>query len=104
MQVWAEPLVKLRVPHIFNLRRDPFERADFNSNTYWDWMVDHVPQLYQCSGSRGGPDREFRQVSASPKGGLIQPRLRDGGIGATHRPRRKPRGESGSQHETASTR
>ena len=46
MNVWAEPLVKLRVPHIFNLRRDPFERADYNSNTYWDWMVDHVPQLY----------------------------------------------------------
>ena len=48
MQVWAEPMVKLRLPHIFNLRRDPFERADFNSNTYWDWMVDHVPQLYEC--------------------------------------------------------
>jgi arylsulfatase len=29
-----------------NLRRDPFERADFNSNTYWDWIVDHAPQLY----------------------------------------------------------
>jgi arylsulfatase A-like enzyme len=43
---WAEPLVKLRLPLIFNLRRDPFERADFNSNTYFDWMVDHVPQLY----------------------------------------------------------
>jgi hypothetical protein len=26
--------------------RDPFERADYNSNTYFDWMVDHVPQLY----------------------------------------------------------
>src|SRR5579872_63751 len=48
MQAWAEPLVKLRVPRIFNLRRDPFERADFNSNTYWDWMVNHVPQLYLC--------------------------------------------------------
>jgi arylsulfatase len=36
----------LRLPHIFNLRRDPFERADFNSNTYWDWIVDHAPQLY----------------------------------------------------------
>jgi arylsulfatase A-like enzyme len=48
MQVWAEPMVKLRLPHIFSLRRDPFERADFNSNTYFDWMVDHVPQLYQC--------------------------------------------------------
>ena len=43
---WAEPFVKLRVPHIMNLRRDPFERAEFNSNTYWDWMVDHVPQMY----------------------------------------------------------
>jgi arylsulfatase A-like enzyme len=48
MQVWAEPMVKLRLPHIFSLRRDPFERADTNSNTYFDWMVDHVPQLYQC--------------------------------------------------------
>lgn len=46
MQLWAEPFVKLRVPHIMNLRRDPFERADFNSNTYWDWMVDHIPQMY----------------------------------------------------------
>jgi len=46
MGQWAEPFVKLRLPHIVNLRRDPFERADFNSNTYWDWMVDHVPQLY----------------------------------------------------------
>jgi arylsulfatase A-like enzyme len=46
MSQWAEPFVKLRVPHIMHLRRDPFERADFNSNTYWDWLVDHVPQLY----------------------------------------------------------
>jgi arylsulfatase A-like enzyme len=46
MRIWQEPLVKLRVPTIINLRRDPFERADFNSNTYWDWMVDHAPQMY----------------------------------------------------------
>ncbi|HWI68026.1 MAG TPA: arylsulfatase [Nitrospiraceae bacterium] len=46
MNQWAEPLVKLRVPHIVNLRRVPFERADFNSNTYWDWVVNHVPQMY----------------------------------------------------------
>jgi hypothetical protein len=46
MAQWAEPFVKLRLPHITNLRRDPFERADFNSNTYWDWIVDHAPQLY----------------------------------------------------------
>jgi arylsulfatase A-like enzyme len=44
--VWAEPFVKLRVPHIFHLRRDPFERAEFNSNVYWKWLIDHVPYLY----------------------------------------------------------
>jgi arylsulfatase A-like enzyme len=43
---WAEPFVKLRLPYIMHLRRDPFERAEFNSNTYLDWMVDHVPQMY----------------------------------------------------------
>lgn len=41
-------MVSMRLPHIFSLRRDPFERADFNSNVYFDWMIDHVPQLYQC--------------------------------------------------------
>jgi hypothetical protein len=46
--VWAEPFVKLRLPHIYHLRRDPFERADFNSNVYWDWLIDHVPYLYMA--------------------------------------------------------
>ena len=41
LQVWAEPFTALRVPKIFNLRTDPFERADITSNTYWDWFLDH---------------------------------------------------------------
>ena len=45
--VWAEPFVKLRVPKMFNLRRDPFERADVDSNTYWDWVFDHVFLMYE---------------------------------------------------------
>jgi len=40
MQIWAEPFVPLRLPKLFNLRTDPFERADITSNTYWDWVVD----------------------------------------------------------------
>jgi arylsulfatase len=28
MAVWAEPFKKLRLPHIFNLRRDPADFAD----------------------------------------------------------------------------
>jgi arylsulfatase len=42
MQIWAEPLVPLRLPKIFNLRTDPFERADITSNTYWDWLIAHA--------------------------------------------------------------
>jgi arylsulfatase A-like enzyme len=42
MQIWAEPYVELRVPKLFNLRTDPYERADITSNTYYDWMVDHI--------------------------------------------------------------
>jgi arylsulfatase len=47
MALWAEPFVTLRLFKIFNLRRDPFERADHNSNTYWDWMIDKAPQGYR---------------------------------------------------------
>jgi arylsulfatase len=39
LQVWAEPFTALRIPKIFNLRTDPFERADVTSNTYWDWYL-----------------------------------------------------------------
>jgi len=42
LQAWAEPFVPLRVPLIFNLRRDPFERAQKTSNTYYDWLIDRV--------------------------------------------------------------
>jgi arylsulfatase A-like enzyme len=42
MRLWAEPFVNLRVPKIFNLRTDPYERADITSNTYYDWLMDHV--------------------------------------------------------------
>jgi arylsulfatase len=42
LRIWAEPFVTLRVPKIFNLRTDPYERADITSNTYYDWMFDHV--------------------------------------------------------------
>ncbi|GBF97564.1 arylsulfatase [Raphidocelis subcapitata] len=42
LRVWAEPYTVLRVPKIFNLRLDPYERADTTSNTYYDWLIDHA--------------------------------------------------------------
>lgn len=44
--IWAEPFTFLRFPKIFNLRTDPFERADVTSNTYFDWMLDRVFMMY----------------------------------------------------------
>ena len=46
MQVWAEPFTKLRLQKIYNLFQDPFERADITSNTFWDWNLNHVGQIY----------------------------------------------------------
>lgn len=42
LQCWLEPFVELRAPKLFHLRRDPFERADENSNTYYDWYLDRA--------------------------------------------------------------
>jgi len=42
MLVWSEPYVNTRMPWLFNLRTDPYERASITSNTYWDWYLDHV--------------------------------------------------------------
>ena len=39
LRIWAEPFTPLRVPKLFNLRTDPFERADVTSNTYYDWYM-----------------------------------------------------------------
>jgi arylsulfatase A-like enzyme len=39
MRIWAEPFTKLRVPKIFDLRSDPYERADITSNTFYDFFM-----------------------------------------------------------------
>ena len=42
LRIWQEPLVSLRFSKLFNLRTDPYKRADITSNTYWDWVLDHI--------------------------------------------------------------
>jgi arylsulfatase len=41
LAIWGEPFVPLRLPKLYNLRTDPFERADVTSNTYYDWFLHH---------------------------------------------------------------
>jgi arylsulfatase len=42
MAVWNEPFIRFRMSKLFDLRADPYERADITSNTYWDWAFDHA--------------------------------------------------------------
>ncbi|MEP0712043.1 MAG: arylsulfatase, partial [Algoriphagus sp.] len=53
LEVWANPFTPLRVPLIFNLRRDPYEFAQITSNTYYDWLVDHLFLLVPAQGIVG---------------------------------------------------
>jgi arylsulfatase A-like enzyme len=46
MALWAEPFTTLRLQKIFNMFQDPFERADITSNTFWDWQLNHVQNMY----------------------------------------------------------
>jgi arylsulfatase len=47
--VWREPFTELRVPLLFNLRRDPYERAQHNANAYNDWFLDRPYVLFGAS-------------------------------------------------------
>jgi arylsulfatase len=40
--VWQEPLVTLRLPKIFDIRMDPFERADHEAMGYEKWRFDRT--------------------------------------------------------------
>jgi arylsulfatase A-like enzyme len=50
LQIWLEPFVELRAPYLLNLRRDPFEKALYGSNTYYDWYIDRAYILTAMQG------------------------------------------------------
>ncbi len=50
MRLWAEPFTALRLPKLFNLRTDPYERADITSNSYYEWFLYHDYLLFAAYG------------------------------------------------------
>ncbi|MGI9264081.1 MAG: sulfatase-like hydrolase/transferase, partial [Gammaproteobacteria bacterium] len=88
MQCWAEPFVALRLPKIFNLRRDPFERADESSNTYWDWVISHAYLIYGMQAIVGAEIENFvkyppRQKAASFNLDAVMRQLEESNAGST---------------------
>jgi len=49
LETWSTPMETMRIPWLYNLRRDPYEFATVTSNTYWDWYLDHVFLLLPAS-------------------------------------------------------
>ncbi|MFO0798501.1 MAG: arylsulfatase [Gemmataceae bacterium] len=86
LRVWAEPFVTLRVPKIFNLRLDPYERADITSNTYYDWLLDRAFMLVPAQDYVGKflatfKDYPQRQKAASFNLDDVLRRLQESGAG-----------------------
>ncbi|MDX9911592.1 MAG: arylsulfatase [Phycisphaerales bacterium] len=67
--VWMEPFTELRVPAMFNLRRDPFEKAQHNANVYYDWVLDHAFILVPMQAAAGKFAQTFIDYPPSQKPG-----------------------------------
>ena len=89
LQLWAEPFVPLRLPKLFNLRRDPFERADENSNGYWNWVIEHVFVIYPMQALAAEQIRSFlefppRQKPAAFNLDAVLEKMQDASGGGLH--------------------
>jgi len=84
LQAWAEPFVPLRVPLMFNLRRDPYERSQLTSNTYYDWLIDRAYLMVPAQAYVGQFLASFksyppRQKAASFSLDQVLAKLQEGG-------------------------
>jgi arylsulfatase len=84
--VWREPFIELRVPLLFNLRRDPFEKSQHNSNTYNDWFLDRVFVLVPLQAMAGNFLRTMKEYPPSQSPGSfnlekIQKQIEEGAKG-----------------------
>lgn len=70
--VWRDPFVQLRIPKVFHLRRDPFERADTDSNGYNNWW-DHKVAIAGALGrvAVGGFVQSFQEFPPRQRPGTF---------------------------------
>lgn len=69
LQIWKEPFVELRAPDLYNLRRDPFEKAKIGSNTYEDWYIDRAFIIIPIQGMAANFLRTMEEFPPSQKPG-----------------------------------
>ena len=81
--VWQQPMVQLRLPMLFNLRSDPFERAQHESGDYVRWFVEHAFVLVPAQAIVAQHLVSFQQFPPRQTARLI---LRRTGHGETQKP------------------
>jgi len=67
--VWQDPMVVLRLPKLFNLRQDPFERADKEGMGYNQWRIDRVFLLAPAGAYVGSWLQSFKEFPQRAKPG-----------------------------------
>ena len=72
-QIWREPFTELRIPLLFNLRRDPFEKAQIDANVYHDWFLDRAFVLVPMQQIAAKFPQVHGRLSAQPDAGILQP-------------------------------
>jgi arylsulfatase len=69
LDVWQEPFVTLRLPKIFNLRSDPFEKGDLVGMDYAHWRMDRLFLLVPAQQYVGQFLASFKEFPPSQKVG-----------------------------------
>ena len=87
LEVWQEPFVTLRLPKIFDLRADPFERADRESIGYSRWRIDRTYVLVPAQAIVGNFLKTFKAYPPRQKPGSfsidqVLAKLQTGGTGS----------------------
>ena len=87
LRIWGGAVRQPAGSEIFNLRTDPYERADITSNTYYDWLLDHAFQLVPAQAYVGQflmtfKDYPQRQKAASFNLDEVMQKLKEGGGGS----------------------
>jgi arylsulfatase len=67
--VWQEPLVPLRLPKLFTVRADPFERADHEGMGYARWRIDRAFVLVPAQAFIGNWLTSFKDFPPRQKPG-----------------------------------
>ena len=71
--VWQDPMVTLRVPKLFDLRADPFERGDHEGMGYARWRIDRIFLLVPAQVFVKPLHPELGRVPAASAAGIVQP-------------------------------